>query len=94
MREEGREEGREGRRKRITIYSSPPLPQHTTNNKVFQRQISKRELHSTLVEDAGHDIRNFSPDELRRPSNLIPPLFPPSPPLTQITGVSTTDLQA
>jgi len=47
---------------------------------VFQRQISKRELHSTLVEDAGHDIRNFSPNKLRR--LFIPPSSPPSPPHT------------
>jgi len=71
-----REGGREGKKKGADMkpYDTQPYKphHHHHHHQVFQRQISKRELHSTLVEDAGHDVRNFSPDELRRLFVLSP----------------------
>ena len=44
----------------------------TIEEKIYQRQLSKRELHNTIVDDKFHDLRQFSGNDLKKLFVLAP----------------------
>ena len=61
---------RDGQRRVCVMYRL--LSTGSIEERMYQRQMKKGELHNTVLEDAQHDVRNFSRDDLKRLFVLAP----------------------